>query len=205
MRKIYAFLAVLTVILAAVVTVVGIQAKPMLLSAPEEASARVERLLSAVSAGDYGDVSACLLGNPALGVDRAPENAVGSLVWSAFTRSFRYTLVGDFYASSDGLSREISVEYLDIGSVTNGLNARTLELVNQRVQEAQYSSEVYDENNEIREEVLMEIVAQVVSEALAQRAQTVTAQLTLNLVHQDGAWWIVADNALLSAISGNTL
>lgn len=205
MRKIYAVLAVLTVILAVIVTVAGLQAEPVLLSAPAEAAQRVEQLLGAVSAGDYDTISACLLGHPALGVDRVPENPVGRQVWDAFTRSFRYTLLGDLYASPDGLSQAVSVEFLDIGSVTTGLNARTLELVNERVQAAEHTRDVYDENNEIREELLMEILSQAVSEAMAQRAKTVTVQLTLNLVHQDNNWWIAADSALLSAISGNTL
>lgn len=205
MRKIYAVLAVLTVLLAGIVTAVGISSEPILLHAPAEATQRVEKMLHAVSAGNYTDVSACLLGNPALGVDRVPENAVGRLVWNAFTSSFRYTLQGDFYADKDGLMQDVTVQYLDMSSVTTDLNARVLELVNQRVQEAQYSRDLYDENNEIREELLMEIVSQAVEEALTQRARIVTAQLTLKLVHQNGSWWIAADNALLSAISGGTL
>lgn len=205
MRKVYAVLAVLTVLLAGIVTVAGIHSEPVLLSAPTEAAQRVEQLLGAVSAGNYEEVSACLLGHPALGVDRMPANSVGSLVWNAFTKSFRYTILGDLYASPDGLSQAVSVEFLDIGSVTTGLNERTLELVNERVQAAEHTRDVYDENNELREDLLMEILTQAVSEAMAQRAKTVTVELTLNLVHQDDAWWIAADGALLSAISGNTL
>ena len=40
------------------------------------------------------------------------------------------------------------------------------------------------------------------TQALSEDAQTVTRDVTLGLIYQDGAWWVVPDQALLKIISG---
>lgn len=201
----FTILAILAIVLALAVTAVGLLTSPMLLKAPEEASQQVETLLKAVSRGDYASVSQCLVGHPSLGMDRDPANAANKLVWDSFTSSFRYRLEGDFYATSNGLSQDVTVEFLDVSGITDGLNDRAQTLLAQRVQEAEFTWEIYDENNEYREDVVMEVLAQAIEESQAQNKKTVSIPLTLSLVYQDGQWLIVADNALLSVLSGNTL
>ena len=39
-------------------------------------------------------------------------------------------------------------------------------------------------------------------DALEEDAKTTQQQLTVNLVYKQGRWWVVADQTLLSAISG---
>ena len=41
-----------------------------------------------------------------------------------------------------------------------------------------------------------------VTQALSEDAQTVTRDVTLGLIYQDGTWWVVPDQALLQIISG---
>lgn len=201
----FTILSIIAIVLALVVTAAGLLADPILLKAPEEAGQQVEKLLSAVSRDDYAAVSSCLAGHPSLGMDREPANAASKLVWESFTASFRYTLEGDFYASSDGLSQDVTVEFLDVSGITDGLNERAQILLAQRVQEAEFTWEIYDDNNEYREDVVMEVLAQAIEESQAQNRKTISVPLTLNLVYQDDQWLIVADNALLSVLSGNTL
>ena len=45
-------------------------------------------------------------------------------------------------------------------------------------------------------------MSDAVTQALAEDAQTVTRNVTLSLIYQDGAWWVVPDQALLQTISG---
>ena len=51
----------------------------------------------------------------------------------------------------------------------------------------------------------MDVLAEAVAQALKEEAKNVTVELTLNLIYRDGQWCIVADNALLDAISGGVL
>lgn len=201
----FTVLTIAAIVLALAAAAAGLLASPMLLKAPEEASQQVETLLNAVSRNDYAAVSSCLAGHPTLGMEREPANAVGQLVWQSFTSSFRYSLSGEFYATDNGLSQDVTVEFLDISGITDGLNERAQTLLAQKVQEAEFTWEIYDENNEYREDVVMEVLAQAIAESQEQNHKTISVPLTLNLVYQEEQWLIVADNALLSVLSGNTL
>lgn len=201
----FKILTVFLIVLALIAVEVGLFAPPIMLKTPPQAASRVEQLLNAVHENDYETVSACLAGNPPLGVDREPANAVSKLLWDAFTDSFTYQLSGGLYAAGNGVAQDVTVQFLDISSVTSDLNERAQALLAQRVQEARSPSEIYDENNEYREDVVMEILAQAIDEIMSQRARTLTLSLTIRLANQDGQWLIQADNALLNAISGNAM
>lgn len=176
--------------------------KPILLAQPEAAVRQVTEMMEAVCDGDYDKASTYLLGTPSLGVAEPPENALGILLWNAFLDSTEFSLVGDCYTTDVGLAQNISFTYLDSASVTVNLQDRAQELLNQRVEEAEDVSEIYDENNEYRESVVMEALEEAVQAALQEDAKTVTVALTVNLKYQNGSWWVVVDNALLDAFSG---
>lgn len=127
---------------------------------------------------------------------------LGILLWNAFLDSTEFALVGDCYTTDVGLAQNISFTYLDSASVTANLRERSQALLNQRVEEAEDVSEIYDENNEYRESVVMEALQEAVKAALQEDAETVTVSLTVNLKYQNGTWWVVVDNALLDAFSG---
>lgn len=201
----FKILTVFLIVLALIAFEVGLFAPPIMLKKPAQASERVEQLLSAVHENDYDTISACLVGNPPLGVDREPADAVSKLLWDSFTDSFTYQLNGSLYAAGNGVAQDVTVQFLDISSVTSDLNERAQILLAQRVQEANSPNEIYDENNEYREDVVMEVLAQAINEIMSERARTTTLSLTLRLANQDGQWLIQADNALLNAISGNAM
>lgn len=176
--------------------------KPTLVSKPEAAIQQITDMMDAVCAGDYDKASTYLLGTPSLGVAEPVENPLGILLWAAFLESTDYSLVGDCYTTDVGLAQNISFTYLESASVTVNLRERAQELLNQRVEEAEDVSEIYDENNEYSESVVMEVLQEAVQAALLEDSKMVTVSLTLNLKYQNGAWWVVVDNALLDVLSG---
>ena len=202
---IFALGAVAAVVLTLGVTARALNSSPKILEVPADAAEKVVGLMDAVSDGDYARASGCLLGNPSLGVDREPDSDVGKAVWNAFTDSFTYTLEGDLYATDTGLAQNVRVSFLELDSITTGLNERAQELLKQRVEEADRLQDVYDETYGYRSEVINEVLLQDVEEALQTRAQTTAVELTLNLVYQDDHWWVSPANDLLNAISGNIL
>lgn len=178
--------------------------KPILLEQPEAAVAQVTQMMEAVCEGDYDTASTYLLGTPSLGVAEMPENVIGAMLWDAFLDSTEFALTGECYTTDVGLAQNVSFTYLDTDSVTVNLRQRAEELLNRRVEAAEDVSEIYDENNQYREELVMEALQEALQAALLEDAGTVTVNLTVNLKHQDGQWWIVVDNALLDAFSGGT-
>ena len=178
--------------------------KPILLEEPENAISQVTGLMDAICDGDYDKASTYLLGQPSLGVAEPPENPVGAMLWNAFLNSTQYQLLGDCYSTDTGLAQDVTFTYLDTASVAAHLRERAQELLNQRVENAEDVSEIYDENNEYREEIVMEALQEAVQAALLEDAKAVTVTLTVYLKNQNGQWWAVMDSALLDAFSGSS-
>lgn len=178
---------------------------PILLAAPDEATGRLETMMDAVCAGDYNAAGQLMLGTPDFGAEEAPEDALGRLLWNAYMQSMSYTLEGECYSTDEGLSQDITFTYLDITSITRNLRQRSQELMEQRVAEAEDVSEIYDSNNEYREDFVMAVLYDTARDALREDAQTVTVSVTVNMKYQDGTWWILPNTELLDAISGGIL
>lgn len=201
----FAMFALFFVTLALIVTELAVWSQPVLIKTPEDAANRLKMLLESVGKNDYATVSQCLAGNPDLGMDRQPDSAVGQLLWQRYTESFTYRLEGSIHTTEAGLAQNVAVEYLDIQGIMSGLNQRTNELLKKRVAEAERPADVYDEEFNLREDVVMDVLLEAVEEALRENPQTVREVVTVSLVQQDGQWWVLADSALLGMISGNTL
>ncbi len=208
-KKIFAALfAAVGICAAAAAVYIGMNytdKNPQLLTPPTAARQQVVTMMEAVCNGDYEKASQTILGTPSLGVDRQPSDEVGVMIWNAFQQSLSFELVGECYTTENGLAQNLSITGLDIESVTANLRQRSQTLLEQRVQEAEDTSEVYDENNEYREDFVMEVLYDAASQALEEDAKEKTAQLTIELVYSDGSWRVVANNALLDAISGGIM
>lgn len=179
--------------------------KPMLLTPPNVARSRVLMMMNAVCDGDYEEASQSILGTPDLGVDREASDEVGVLIWDAFMNSVEFELVGECYTTDSGLAQDITITSLDLTSVTSRLRERSQTMLEKRVEDAADTSEIYDENNDYREDFVMAVLYDAAVDALEEDAKEITVELTVNLSYQDGRWWVVADNALLDAISGGIL
>ena len=182
-----------------------VDAKPMLLTPPDVARSKVIMLMNAVAEGNYEEASQAIYGTPDLGVDREAGDEVGIMIWDAFEGSVTYELVGDCYTTDQGLAQKVSVTCLDVTSVTANLKERSQTLLEQRVATAEDMSAIYDDNNDYREEFVMDVLHDAVRAALEEDAKMMTAELTVKLSYQDGKWWVVADEALYNAISGGIL
>lgn len=180
-------------------------AKPVLLTAPEAARTQITRTMDALCQGDYDTAGENLHGNPDLGMTREAAEPVGALVWDAFVESFAYELSGDCYTTDGGLAQDVVIRGLDIDSVTENLGARSQALLEQRVENAENPAQLYDENNDFREDLVMEVLFEAARQALEQDAEEKTWEITVNLVYENGQWWILPENALLEAISGGIL
>lgn len=176
--------------------------EPILLKEPATASARVEAMFQAVCDDDYAAVSSLIYGTPELGSSREEEDPVGDLIWDSFVDSIGYELTGDCYATGSGVAQDVRMSYLDITSITGSLQERSRALLLQRVSEAEDMEDIYDENNEYRQDFVDAIVMDAAKAALSQDARYIETGLTVELVYSHGQWWILADDPLMQAISG---
>ena len=181
-----------------------LDADPVLATMPAAAEECAVSLMEDVCRGDFSAAQKKLYGTPDLGADRAPSDDVGQLIWDAFTDSLSYEFVGDYYATDTGIARDVAITALDLASVTGNLGSRSQELLERRVEKAEDVSQIYDENNEYREDFVMTVLFDAAYQSLKEDARMVRKTVTLNLVFRQGEWWVLPDSALLSAISGGT-
>lgn len=179
-------------------------AAPILQSPPLVAKSQAVAMMNSLCKGDFEGVSERLLGNPSLGLDRSASQEVGVMIWDSYMDSLSYEMEGTCYATDKGLAQNVKLTCLDITSVTANLQERTNALLAERVENTP-KIEVYDDDHEYREEFVMDVLQDAVAAALEEDAREMTVELTLNLAYQDGQWWVVADNALMDAISGGIL
>ena len=202
LSRIFGLLAAAVAALTLWITFDALNARPVLVTPPAAAAETADALLAAVCAGDYDTASGLVYGTPNLGMDREPADEVGRLLWEAFQESFAYELEGECYATDTGIAQNVTVTYLDFSSVTASLGDRSQTLLVQRVAEAEDADTVYDENGDYREDFVLEVLREVTLDALREDAKNKEQKLTLNLVHKRGQWWVVMDQALLSALTG---
>lgn len=196
--------AILAVALAAATIVVSFRAldsEPVLIKASDEALDTVDVLMDAVAEGNYSEAGAMLYGMPDLGVHEASDE-VAQKVWDAFVESISYELVGDFHATDSGLAQNVKITSLDMKAIAAKLGTYAETLLTQRVEAAEDMDQVYDEENNYREDFVMSVLLDATAMALERDAVYNEQEITLNLVFKQGQWWIMPEQALLSAISG---
>ena len=199
------FFGLLAVLFAASAVYLAVQyrnADPVLLAAPEAAVQRAEDVMDALCDGDFLRAQTMLYGNPDLGVDREPADPVGAVLWDAYVDSLTYELVGPCYAADTGLVQQVKITGLELSSATEYLGPRARALLNEALEQAEDVSEIYDENNEYREDLVAEVMAEAARQALEADVRYSYRIVTLQLVYDDGQWWVAADEGLLGAISG---
>lgn len=205
LSAVFAAVGILLALLAVILSVCCHYAPPVLVQAPDAASARAEALMEALSEGAFDRAEAVLYGAPSLGADREPADAVGGLLWDAFCDSMEYQFSGELYATDTGLARDVTVTTLELTSVTEHLKERSEALLEKRIATAEDVSQIYDENNDYREDFVMDVLYDAAAESLEKDAQYTTKTVKLNLVYHQRQWWVMPDRALLQLISGGTV
>ena len=109
---------------------------------------------------------------------------------------------GSCYATDTGLARDAVITALDVSTVTEAVGEYAHALLTQRVETAEDMSELYDEEDNFRQDLVDAIVLEAVDQAIRENGQTASFDVTLSLIQRDGQWWVVPDQALLQAISG---
>ena len=196
--------AVVQAICIIVLSFAAVSMRPILLSSPAEAEPMVRKTMDAVTQGDFDTVSANLQGTPDLGVHREPQDVVGRLLWEAFLESFTYEIQGPCYGDESGIAMDLSVSYLDFNSVIATLGDRAETMLEKRVKSAKSSDEIFDRNQNYREEVIEQVLKQATEAGLKKDAKTVTGSLTLHMVYEQGRWWVVPTESLMRVLSGGT-
>lgn len=173
-----------------------------ILELPQEAVSCSDAFAKALNDGDLEAAAQYVYGQPDLGVEGTPEDPRTAAVWEAFLNSISFEFPGNCYMEQNVLIRQGSITTLDLSSAMGKLPERAQALMDQRIAAAQSLTEIYDDQNQFREDLVARILEEALQQVLAQDAQTVTRGVTLKLVNRDGRWWVMPDQNLLQILSG---
>ncbi len=204
MRKVltacFGLLAAAAAVLGIWLSFANIQSRPVLVETPTAAQAQITAALEALCQGDHQALSGCLKGQPDLGMDRQPETDVGKLFRDAYQTSLEYAFLRDCYATDQGVAMDVRVTALDLDALSGALRESAQTLLSEKVAAAEDVSQVYDENNDYRQDFVMEVLYQAAQGLLETDPAVKTTELTLECVYENGRWWVLPQDALLSIV-----
>ena len=167
----------------------------------KEANDFAQEVLNALDSGDFVEVAAYFYGEPAMGLDWEPATAEGRELWNAYRSSMGVTTDDGCYSEGTSIYQTAQVTCMDIGQTLSGLEQRAGALLTQKLDEQEDPTALLGEDGQIPQTLRDEIRMQALQEALAE-PETMTAQITFQLIEQDGQWWVLPDQALLDVLSG---
>ena len=115
-----------------------------------------------------------------------------------------YEFSGPCYATGAGIFRDVTVTVLDIPALKPKIQGRFLQLMDPYLADAQYDSEAFDENGVLRQELGESILRQAVELTLQEDHAFASYEITLELVHRNGQWWVVPSRSLTDIVAGVT-
>ena len=166
-----------------------------------EANDVARSVLSALDHGDLSKVGTYFYGAPALGLDREPATAEGKLIWNAYRDSIAVTADENCYGEGTNIYQTAQVTYMDIPQTLSQLDKRAGELLKKKLDEQEDHFALLGEDGQIPQTLKEELRTKAFQEALAE-PETVTAQITFQLIEKDGQWWALPDQAMLDILSG---
>lgn len=197
---IFAVLGIVLMLGTAIVCFASTDAKVKLTKTPEGAVLCAERLAGALDAGDLEAAGELLYGSPDLGAEGIPSDAVEAMLWDAYLEGFSCNLEGKLYLKDSEFAWDGTVTSMDLAALTEAIQLRAKELLEEKVKAATDMAELYDAENNFREDLIEQVILTAVQESLAGKPETVTRSFTLKLINRDGQWWAVPDQQLLSAL-----
>lgn len=207
-KKMAGCFAIIGVILAVAAVWISFhfrQASPVLVKKSAGATACAEAMLDSVCAGKYEEAGRWIYGSPNLTTGADVDSETGRMIWEKFVDSLSYELVGEPYATELGVSQNVKITCLDYSSITAHLKERSQTLLSSRVEAAVDVTEIYDDDNNYREDFVMQVLRDATEQSLAEDAQNKVVPLTLNLIYEGTQWWVIPDLDLMNAISGGIM
>ena len=95
-----------------------------------------------------------------------------------------------------------TITHLDVSTIVGKFPERAKSLMDQKIAAAENLTEIYDEQNNFRQELVEQVLQEALQQTLAQDGETVTREVSLKLVNRDGRWWVIPHQNLLQILTG---
>lgn len=171
---------------------------------PDEGpTARLEQFFDALKQRDWPAASVCLSGGGSLGLEAAPEDPVAALLWEAEQAVWDFEVLPGHTLEGAQLCKRVRIRCLDAAALSDAIGAGVEARLAAAVEAADTEEDIYTEAGAYRPELLERALLEAATEAARVPAGcTEVRELTVRLELNRGQWRIVADNALLGALTG---
>lgn len=200
----FALIAAALIALTAVAYVRFHQTPPMIQTPVEEAEKRAEMLMDAICRGDYSAAGESLYGNPQLQWNQETASELGALLWEEYSSTMSYEFAGQCYATGSGIFRDVTVTVLDIPALRPKIQEQFQALMEPYLTDVQYDSEAFDENGALRQDFAAEKLHKAAGQILWLNNSFTSHKITLELVFENGQWWVVPTQSLIDIVAGVT-
>lgn len=174
---------------------------PVRVEVPQAAQQQAQTVMDAIAEGDFTAASENMYDRPDLGTDQALTGEAAA-VWEIFQSGISYEFTSECYYSGTSLAIDAVLTVPDIASITDSVDDHARTLMNERIAAATEMEELYDAENNFRQDLVDDVMAQAVERALAEEPELLTFETTLGIVYEGKQWWVVPDQALLKALCG---
>lgn len=200
----FGVLAGILAVMALLICLTQRETSPKLIGGATGAEHCARSMMEKLSDGDFQGASDYLQGKPSLFSDAQQMEPAAKRIWDAFASSLNAVPRGACYATDSGVAQDYTLSRLDVPEMLQQLKEFAPVVLESRVEAAEDMSQIYDENHEYREDFTQAVLEEAAGEVIAASAPR-EATVTVRMTYQDGQWWVVPDEALLTAISGGII
>lgn len=163
----------------------------------------VRTFFDSVCAQDYPAAYACLSGYDSLGLENVPDEAYAAAFWKIVRGNTSWVPLSECSVSGTEAKVDVNVISPDLNLLTDGLGAAVNARIEEKVEEAANTEDIYDAEKNFLPDFIMEVYDEVLTERLeAGSYPTRTDAVTVTLTYSEKTWRILPDSALLSAFTG---
>lgn len=165
-----------------------------------DAEAFAQEFLDTLDKGNLAGVEKCLYGAPDLGLTKEPATDAGKQLWQAYRDSVSVEYSDYCYSKGTNIYQSAKVTALDLSAAMGKLNSTAAEILKSTLETAEDPNALLNEDGTIPDTLRQQALSQALTQVLSE-GTTVTREMNVRLVKQDGQWWAVPDGALLAVLS----
>ena len=162
----------------------------------------VAQFFESVRVGNYPIAYACLSDYSSLGLEQQPETPEAQALYVVMKQSYSWSPDGEARISGTDAVQKVQLRALNVRRVEAAVTARVDQVLQGMVSELP-NSDVYDETGGYRSSLTDAVYAEALRQTLSDPDPLCeTVNLEIRLQYLDGAWKIITDRALMTALMG---
>ena len=197
----FGLLGILLMLGTVALSFASVDAPARLLTTSKDVKQRTEAYMDALCRQDLETVGSLMHGQPRFFSEGEGESELAAYLWDAYTDSLSYVFTGDCYASGTSICRDVEVTMLDISGIMMELKERSQKLLEEHAALSD-GDLVFEEDGQYREAFAMQVLYDGAVSILEKADRFKTVSLTLELVCQEGQWYIQSNPDVMNILTG---